>query len=102
MCKPFTAADACANGYLCQLIAMKANQATFEVPTIQFSRSHPRSGGQLILFEFTGAGDVVDGIEFRFHFQKRSQLFISVHNKAFGVLTLCSRNPKLSAFVIRT
>ena len=101
MCKPFTAADACASGYLCQPIAMKANEAAFEAPTIQFSRSHPRSGGQPVLFDFMGAGDVVDEIEFRFHFQKRSQLFIGVHNKAFGVLTLCSRNPKLSAFVIR-
>jgi hypothetical protein len=49
-----------------------------------------------------GAGDVLDGNEFRFQFHKRRQLFIGVNNKAFGVLTLCSRNPKLSAFVIRT
>ena len=54
------------------------------------------------MFDFMGAGDVLDGNEFRFQFHKRRQLFIGVNNKAFGVLTLCSRNPKLSAFVIRT
>ena len=32
-----------------------------------------------------------------FEFEKRSQLFICVHNKASRVLTLCGHNPKLSA-----
>ena len=71
MCTPFTAADACASGYLCQPIAMKANQAAFSAPTTQFSRSYPRSGGQPVLCDFMGAGDVLNGIEFRFEFQKR-------------------------------
>jgi hypothetical protein len=33
---------------------------------------------------------------------KRSQHFIWAHNKAAGVLSLFSHNPKLSAIVIRT
>jgi len=62
---------------------------------MQFSRSYPSSGGQPVLFHFMGAGDVLDRIEFRFQFHKRRQLFIGVNNKAFGVLTLCDRNPKI-------
>jgi hypothetical protein len=38
----------------------------------------------------------------RFKFDKCSQFFIDMHNKASGVLTLSSGNPKLPALVIRT
>jgi hypothetical protein len=36
------------------------------------------------------------------YFQKCSGHLIGVHNKAPGILALCSHNPKLSALVIRT
>jgi len=40
-----------------------------------------------------GVGDVLDGIEFRFHFQKRNQLFDVAHVKTFSILPMCVSNP---------
>ena len=35
-------------------------------------------------------------------FQKRSPLFIGMHNETSRTIALCGSNPKLSALVIRT
>jgi hypothetical protein len=39
--------------------------------------------------------------ESRFQFNKRSQLFIRVHNETSGVVSLCGCDPKLPPIVIR-